>query len=82
MVGFKILQVFNVIPTDKLRDFVDVQVHLAKIPLSETVPQVAEEYLRDLIGNLVEFPLNFLANANLAPGLASKEGMVPSSVFT
>ncbi|VDK78403.1 unnamed protein product [Litomosoides sigmodontis] len=75
-------KVFNVIPTDKLRDFVDVQVHLARIPLSETVPQVAEEYLRDLIGNLVEFPLNFLANANLQPGFASKEGIVPSSVFT
>ncbi|EJD74136.1 phospholipase D [Loa loa] len=75
-------KVFNVIPTDKLRDFVEVQMHVAKIPLSETVPQVAEEYLRDLIGNLVEFPLNFLANANLAPGFASKEGIVPSSVFT
>nr|CDQ04034.1 Bm1958 [Brugia malayi] len=75
-------KVFNVIPTDKLKDFVEVQMHVAKIPLSETVPQVAEEYLRDLIGNLVEFPLNFLANANLAPGFTSKEGIVPSSVFT
>ncbi|EJW82444.1 hypothetical protein WUBG_06647 [Wuchereria bancrofti] len=75
-------KVFNVIPTDKLKDFVEVQMHVAKTPLSETVPQVAEEYLRDLIGNLVEFPLNFLVNANLAPGFASKEGIVPSSVFT
>uniref|UniRef100_A0A0R3RYQ1 phospholipase D n=1 Tax=Elaeophora elaphi TaxID=1147741 RepID=A0A0R3RYQ1_9BILA len=75
-------KVFNVIPTDKLKDFEEVQIHIAKIPLSETVPQIAEEYLRDLIGNLVEFPLNFLANANLAPGFTSKEGMIPSSVFT
>ncbi|KAL3995479.1 Phospholipase D Active site motif family protein [Acanthocheilonema viteae] len=75
-------KVFNVIPTDKLKDFIEVQMHVSKIPLSETVPQVAEEYLRDLVGNLVEFPLDFLANANLAPGLASKEGIVPSSVFT
>uniref|UniRef100_A0A915PPP7 Phospholipase n=1 Tax=Setaria digitata TaxID=48799 RepID=A0A915PPP7_9BILA len=75
-------KVFNVIPTDRLRDFEEVQMHVAKMPLSETAPQVAEEYLRDLIGNLVEFPLNFLSNANLAPGFTSKEGIVPSSVFT
>ncbi|OZC05803.1 phospholipase D domain protein [Onchocerca flexuosa] len=75
-------QVFNVIPTDKLKDFEDVQMYIAKLPLSETMPQVAEEYLRGLIGNLVEFPLDFLVNANLAPGLATKEGIVPSSVFT
>lgn len=56
--------------------------YIAKVPLSEAVPQVAEEYLRDLTGNLVEFPLHFLANVNLAPGLASKEGIIPSSVFT
>ncbi|VDO60537.1 unnamed protein product, partial [Onchocerca flexuosa] len=47
-------QVFNVIPTDKLKDFEDVQMYIAKLPLSETMPQVAEEYLRGLIGNLVE----------------------------
>lgn len=82
LVYSKILQVFNVIPTDKLRDFVEVQMYIAKVPLSEAVPQVAEEYLRDLTGNLVEFPLHFLANVNLAPGLASKEGIIPSSVFT
>ncbi|VDK80287.1 unnamed protein product [Onchocerca ochengi] len=75
-------KVFNAIPTDKLKDFEEVQMHIAKLPLVETVPQVAEEYLRDLIGNLVEFPLNFLVNANLAPGFATKEGIVPSSVFT
>ncbi|KAM3718441.1 Phospholipase [Dirofilaria immitis] len=75
-------KVFNVIPTDKVKDFIEVQTYVAKIPLSETVPQVAEEYLRDLIGNLVEFPLNFLVNDSLAPGLATKEGIVPSSVFT
>ncbi|VDN02247.1 unnamed protein product [Thelazia callipaeda] len=75
-------KVFNVIPSDKLRDFEELRLHMLKVPLSESIPQVAEEYLRDLVGNLVEFPLNFLAHANLAPGLTSKEGIVPSSVFT
>lgn len=79
---FCYFQVFNVLPTDKLKDFEELRIHVSKIPLCESVPQVAEEYLRDLIGNLVEFPLNFLSNANLAPGFASKEGIVPSSVFT
>ncbi|VDN39767.1 unnamed protein product [Gongylonema pulchrum] len=75
-------KVFNVLPTDKLKDFEELRVHVAKIPLSESVPQVAEEYLRDLVGSLVEFPLDFLCNVNLVPGFASKEGIVPSSVFT
>lgn len=80
--GSKILQVFNVIPTNKVKDFVGLQMHIAKVPLCETVPQLAEEYLQDLIGTLVEFPLNFLANVCLAPSFASKEGIIPSSVFT
>lgn len=52
------------------------------MPMSEYSPQIAEEQLRDLIGTLVEFPLNFLLKEDLAPGLGSKEGLVPTSVFT
>ncbi|VDN60541.1 unnamed protein product [Dracunculus medinensis] len=74
--------VFRVYPTDQIHSFEELKVWAGQMPMSEYSPQIAEEQLRDLIGTLVEFPLNFLLKEDLAPGLGSKEGLVPTSVFT
>uniref|UniRef100_A0A915B7M1 Phospholipase n=3 Tax=Parascaris univalens TaxID=6257 RepID=A0A915B7M1_PARUN len=75
-------EVFRVYPTDMVESFDELKAWQSQMPMSEYSPQLAEEQLRQLTGSLVEFPLNFLLKANLAPGLASKEGLVPTSVFT
>uniref|UniRef100_A0A914RGE6 Uncharacterized protein n=1 Tax=Parascaris equorum TaxID=6256 RepID=A0A914RGE6_PAREQ len=77
-----VLKVFRVYPTDMVESFDELKAWQSQMPMSEYSPQLAEEQLRQLTGSLVEFPLNFLLKANLAPGLASKEGLVPTSVFT
>lgn len=60
----------------------ELKVWMSKMPMSEYTPQLAEEKLRDLVGTLVDFPLDFLLRANLEPGFATKENFVPSAVFT
>lgn len=69
-------------PTNNAETFEELKMWTTKISMAEATPQIAEERLRDLVGSLVEFPLNFLRKVNLAPSIASKEGLVPTSVFT
>ncbi|MFH4983660.1 hypothetical protein AB6A40_010369 [Gnathostoma spinigerum] len=75
-------EVFHVYPTNKVSSFQELAVWTAQLAMNEYSPQLAEEQLRKLVGNLVEFPTDFLLKENLAPSIASKEGLVPSSVFT
>lgn len=75
-------EVFRSYPTDLVETFEEFQKWTSQIPMSEYSPQQAEERVRDLKGVLVDFPLNFLCRATLTPGITSKEGLVPSAVFT
>ncbi|VDL80279.1 unnamed protein product [Nippostrongylus brasiliensis] len=80
-------EVFRTYPTDNVETFEEFEKWTGQMPLAEYSPQQAQEKLRDLndfvlSGSLVEFPLNFLCKANLTPGITSKEGLVPSAVFT
>ncbi|WKX95036.1 hypothetical protein Q1695_011916 [Nippostrongylus brasiliensis] len=75
-------EVFRTYPTDNVETFEEFEKWTGQMPLAEYSPQQAQEKLRDLNGSLVEFPLNFLCKANLTPGITSKEGLVPSAVFT
>lgn len=75
-------EVFRTYPTDNVETFEEYEKWTGQMPLAEYSPQQAQEKLRDLNGTLVEFPLNFLCKANLTPGITSKEGLVPSAVFT
>ncbi|VDO64576.1 unnamed protein product [Haemonchus placei] len=75
-------EVFRTYPTDNVETFEEFEKWTGQMPLAEYSPQQAKEKLRDLNGVLVEFPLNFLCKANLTPGITSKEGLVPSAVFT
>ncbi|KAK6023680.1 hypothetical protein OSTOST_10525, partial [Ostertagia ostertagi] len=75
-------EVFRTYPTDNVETFEEFEKWTGQMPLAEYSPQQAQEKLRDVNGVLVEFPLNFLCKANLTPGITSKEGLVPSAVFT
>ncbi|GMR36690.1 hypothetical protein PMAYCL1PPCAC_06885, partial [Pristionchus mayeri] len=75
-------EVFRAYPTDQVESFEELRKWTQQMSLAEYSPQQAEEKLRDVNGVLVEFPMNFLINAKLTPGITSKEGLVPSSVFT
>ncbi|GMT14733.1 hypothetical protein PFISCL1PPCAC_6030 [Pristionchus fissidentatus] len=75
-------EVFRAYPTDQVESFEELKKWTQQMSLAEYSPQQAEERLRDVNGVLVEFPMNFLVNAKLTPGITSKEGLVPNSVFT
>ncbi|KAK0393419.1 hypothetical protein QR680_000203 [Steinernema hermaphroditum] len=75
-------EVFRVSPTDLVESFAELKQWNSELPMAEYSAPKAEERLRELRGSLVEFPTKFLLKENLSPSIASKEGLVPTSVFT
>uniref|UniRef100_A0A1I7ZS77 Phospholipase n=1 Tax=Steinernema glaseri TaxID=37863 RepID=A0A1I7ZS77_9BILA len=75
-------EIFRVAPTDLVQSFAELKQWNSELAMAEYSASKAEERLRELRGSLVEFPIKFLLNENLSPSIASKEGLVPTSVFT
>ncbi|CAJ0951474.1 unnamed protein product, partial [Mesorhabditis belari] len=75
-------EVFRAYPTDLVESFEEYAKWKSVMTQAEYAPQEAEAKLRDVKGVLVDFPLNFLKQADLAPAITSREGIVGSSVFT
>ncbi|KAL3120771.1 hypothetical protein niasHT_008063 [Heterodera trifolii] len=75
-------EVFRVYPTNLVKSFEELVSWRAERTMAEEAPEKARERLRQLVGLLVEFPIHFLRHENLSPTFASKEGLVPTSVFT
>uniref|UniRef100_A0A914Z7J7 Phospholipase n=1 Tax=Panagrolaimus superbus TaxID=310955 RepID=A0A914Z7J7_9BILA len=75
-------EVFRVIPTDMVETFDELRSWAKELPMSSYNPELAKQKLKHIIGNLVQFPTNFLLKENLSPQLTSKEGLVPSALFT
>jgi phospholipase D1/2 len=75
-------EVFRVIPTDMVETFDDLRSWAKEMPMSQYNPDLAKQKLKHVVGNLVQFPTNFLLKENLSPQITSKEGLVPSSLFT
>uniref|UniRef100_A0A0K0FWD0 phospholipase D n=1 Tax=Strongyloides venezuelensis TaxID=75913 RepID=A0A0K0FWD0_STRVS len=75
-------KVFRCFPTDKAETIEELDKWNMQLPLAELDPKEASEILKKLSGNLVIFPRKFLRRQNLQPAITSKEGLVPSSVFT
>uniref|UniRef100_A0AC35ESW8 Phospholipase n=1 Tax=Panagrolaimus sp. PS1159 TaxID=55785 RepID=A0AC35ESW8_9BILA len=75
--------VFNVLPTDKVKTFAELKQWSEKTPLSIMDPNSAKENLKNLSGNLVKFPLNFLEKENLNPVNypSTPMGYLPTSLF-
>ncbi|CAF1045451.1 unnamed protein product [Adineta steineri] len=74
--------VFNSIPTNKIRKFVDVEPYKEKSKLKETDPKTAHEKCKQIQGFIVEFPIDFLADDMTMPKWTTSEGMAPISLWT
>lgn len=71
-------QVFNTIPTNRIRKFTDVE----RPKLVLTNPEEALQLCRRIRGFVVEFPLEFAADDVLMPKWNTSEGMAPIFLWT
>lgn len=75
-------KVFRCFPTDEVKSFEQLENYKTQISLADFNRAAAEEQLSHLQGYLVQFPISFLYNSDLAPSLKTKEGLAPISLFT
>lgn len=75
-------QVFKCIPTNAVTSFSTMKKYLEEPPLARTNPTAAIAQLKRLQGTLVSMPLQFLVQEVLTPPGTSKEGLIPTSVWT
>lgn len=75
-------KVFRCLPSDHVRTYAELREYVAKPGLESEDKARAVEELKKIRGFLVQFPFYFLASENLLPSAATKEGMVPTEVWT
>lgn len=75
-------QVFRCLPSNAMQTLRALKEYGAVSNLANVSPEMAREHLLRIRGHLVEFPLQFLCEEYLLPALNSKEGMIPSEVWT
>jgi len=75
-------EVFNTLPTNMVRKFVDVEDYTERPKLQRTDPFRALEKCKGIQGFIVEFPLEFLADDTLLPKWNTSEGMAPILLWT
>jgi len=74
--------VFNTLPTNRVRNFSEVYEYTGQSKLKETDPLTAHEKCKQIQGFVVEFPLEFLADDYLMPKWNTSEGMAPILLWT
>ncbi|KAH8384668.1 hypothetical protein KR093_004438, partial [Drosophila rubida] len=75
-------EVFKCIPTDFVKTFASLRKYQEEPPLSKTEPELAAKRATEIQGHLVNLPLEFLNKEVLTPPGTSKEGLIPTSVWT
>ncbi|XP_041119439.1 phospholipase D1-like isoform X3 [Polyodon spathula] len=75
-------KVFRCLPSDAVRNTVELSEFIAKLGLDTEDPAKALEELKKIRGFLVQFPLYFLCEENLLPSVGTKEHMVPTETWT
>ncbi|RXM28216.1 Phospholipase D1 [Acipenser ruthenus] len=75
-------KVFRCLPSDAVRNTVELSEFIAKLGLDTEDPAKALEELKKIRGFLVQFPLYFLCEENLLPSVGTKEHMVPMETWT
>ncbi|XP_068130037.1 phospholipase D2-like [Hyperolius riggenbachi] len=75
-------KVFRCLPTNAVQSHPERQAYTAVTCPATTDPVTSRELLARVKGHLVEFPLHFLSQENLLPPLNSKEGVIPTEVWT
>ncbi|KAM4675467.1 phospholipase D2 isoform 2-T3 [Discoglossus pictus] len=75
-------QVFRCLPNNAVQTRQALGEYIALKSLASSDPSLSRELLTRVRGHLVEFPLYFLSGEYLLPPLNSKEGMIPTEVWT
>lgn len=75
-------EVFKCIPTDHVKTFAELKSYVESPKLCKTDVPLAEEEIAKIEGFLVDLPLEFLKNEVLTPPTTSKEGIMPTSLWT
>ncbi|CAH2272582.1 phospholipase D2 [Pelobates cultripes] len=75
-------QVFRCLPTNAVQSHRALREYTVVPSLATTDSELSREMLTRIRGHLVEFPLYFLSSENLLPPLNSKEGVIPTDVWT
>ncbi|XP_073510611.1 phospholipase D2 isoform X2 [Phyllobates terribilis] len=75
-------QVFRCLPTNAVQSHRVRQAYTTMPSLASTDPDLSRQILARVRGHLVDFPLYFLVEENLLPPLNSKEGVIPTEVWT
>ncbi|XP_037918179.1 phospholipase D2 isoform X3 [Hermetia illucens] len=75
-------EVFKCIPTDNVKSFLALKKYQEEPALCKTDPERAMRRINNIQGHLVHLPLEFLNTETLTPPGTSKEGLIPTSVWT
>uniref|UniRef100_A0A8C2FI97 Phospholipase n=1 Tax=Cyprinus carpio TaxID=7962 RepID=A0A8C2FI97_CYPCA len=75
-------KVFRCLPSGLVRNKQELMSFQSKPGLDKENPVKAQELLKKIRGSLVQFPLEFLCEENLMPSVGTKEGMVPTELWT
>uniref|UniRef100_A0A4W3J7H7 Phospholipase n=1 Tax=Callorhinchus milii TaxID=7868 RepID=A0A4W3J7H7_CALMI len=75
-------QVFGCLPSNSVRSLSMLRDFVSTPVLAAEDPEQAREKLKSIRGFLVQYPLFFLCEEYLLPPLNSKEGMIPTEVWT
>ncbi|XP_039432741.1 phospholipase D2 isoform X1 [Culex pipiens pallens] len=75
-------EIFRCIPSDNVHSFVMLKKFLEEKSLAQSDPEGTQKALQRIEGNLVDLPLKFLCNEVLTPPGASKEGIMPTYMWT
>ncbi|TRY82551.1 hypothetical protein DNTS_005859 [Danionella cerebrum] len=75
-------KVFRCLPSSLVRNKQELLSFQSKPGLDKEDPVKAQELLKKIRGFLVQFPLDFLSEENLMPPVGTKEGMVPTEIWT
>lgn len=75
-------EVFKCIPTNNVKTFVELKAYVESDKMCKTDVPAAEREITKIEGYLVDLPLEFLRNEVLTPPSTSKEGIMPTSLWT
>uniref|UniRef100_A0A674DNJ1 Phospholipase n=1 Tax=Salmo trutta TaxID=8032 RepID=A0A674DNJ1_SALTR len=75
-------KVFRCLPSSLVRNMSELESYQTNPGLAQSDTGKAQEELRRIRGFLVQFPLDFLSEQNLMPSVGTKEGMVPTEIWT
>ncbi|XP_014089247.2 phospholipase D1 isoform X1 [Bactrocera oleae] len=75
-------EIFKCLPTDKVKSYADLRKYQEEPPLCKSDPEMAMKRVANIQGFLVNLPLDFLNKEVLKPPGTSKEGLIPTAVWT